>query len=189
MTQAANDKSQWLFYADFGFNEEILAAALKDTMEAVKWKQYLHTLRFAPAVVVPTMGFPHWAEWITKPEFALTAGHGRHWQRWVSAKKNRNPFWTPSTSIPRMWMHENSWNSPTDHVAVYTDERIAFTFMDGNMPDTCARILAVLIIWTIACKWTIGLPNFVFFSSWRLFWFNRSGAIKRKSWNYPHFLG
>ena len=36
MTQAANDKSQWLFYADFGFNEEILAAALKDTMEAVK---------------------------------------------------------------------------------------------------------------------------------------------------------
>ena len=36
MTQAANDKSQWLFYADSGFDEEILAAALKDTMEAVK---------------------------------------------------------------------------------------------------------------------------------------------------------
>ena len=59
MTQAANDKSQWLFYADFGFNEEILAAALKDTMEAVKGKQYLHTLRFAPAASAPTMGFPH----------------------------------------------------------------------------------------------------------------------------------
>ena len=42
-------------------------------------------------------------------------------------------------------MHENSWNSPTDHVAVYIDERIAFTFMDGNMPDKCAHILAVLI--------------------------------------------
>ena len=42
-------------------------------------------------------------------------------------------------------MHENSWNSPTDHVAVNIDERIAFTFMDGNMPDKCARILAVLI--------------------------------------------
>ena len=42
-------------------------------------------------------------------------------------------------------MGNSSWNSPTDHVAVYTDERIAFTFMDGNMPDKCARILAVLI--------------------------------------------
>ena len=42
-------------------------------------------------------------------------------------------------------MHENSWNFPTDHVVVYIDERIAFTFMDGNMPDKCARILAVLI--------------------------------------------
>ena len=42
-------------------------------------------------------------------------------------------------------MHENSWNSPTDHVAVYIDERIAFPFVDGNMPDKCARILAVLI--------------------------------------------
>ena len=36
MTQAANDKLQWLFYADFGFDKEILAAALKDPMEAVK---------------------------------------------------------------------------------------------------------------------------------------------------------
>ena len=58
----------------------------------------------------------------------------------------------PSTSIPRMWMHENSRISPADHVAVYVDERIAFTFMDGNMPDKCARILAVLITWTIALQ-------------------------------------
>ena len=42
-------------------------------------------------------------------------------------------------------MHENSRISTADHVAVYVDERIAFTFMDGNMPDKCARILAVLI--------------------------------------------
>ena len=43
------------------------------------------------------------------------------------------------------------------------------------------RVLsAVLIIWTIACKWTIGMPDFAFFSCRRSFRFNRQGAEKWK---------
>ena len=84
MTQAANDKSQWLFYADFGFNEEILAAALKDTMEAT-------AMVFSGIL------------------FRLT-------------ELNEIPI----------DFDEALWNTLVDHVTVYADERIVFSFMDGT---------------------------------------------------------
>ena len=59
----------------------------------------------------------------------------------------------------------------------------------GDLPIFRTWFSTVLIAWTIAHNWTIGLLSWAFFSCRRPFRFNRQGSIKQKSWNYPHFLG